>query len=135
MQLRLALIVASVANAVAGVGLASLWDGLRHDNGMPLVVLFVALSLFVQGAFTIGHLRGLWKHWRIPSFHLFVAGELVAALVGGLAILQGVLYNLHPTNGDYELGSVLAATLVTTQAAIGLIYVARSAEFTVRRNA
>jgi len=50
---------------------------------MPLVVLFVALSLFVQGAFTIGHLRGLWKHWRIPSFHLLVAGELAAALVGG----------------------------------------------------
>jgi hypothetical protein len=102
---------------------------------MPIVVLFVALSLFVQGAFTIGHLRGLWKQWRLPSFHLFVAGELAAALVGGLAIMQGVLYSLRPINGDYELGPLLAATFATTQATIGLIYAARSAEFTVRRNA
>lgn len=100
-----------------------------------MVVLLVALSLFVQGAFTIGHLRGLWKRWRLPSFALFLKGELAAALLGGLAILQRVVYTLHPAQGDYELGALLAATFVTTQATIGLIYVARSAEFSVRRNA
>lgn len=132
---RLALTVASAANAVAGATLASMWFRFRHDDGMPVVVLFVALSLFIQGAFSLGHLRGLWKRWGIPSFLLFVAGESAAALVGGVAILQGVLYNLHPVNGDYELGPLLAATLMTTQATIGLVYAASRWEPAQRRNA
>jgi hypothetical protein len=126
---RLALILASIANIAAGLGLAGLWLKFRHDSGMPLVVLFVALSLVIQGGFTLGHLRGVWKQWRLPSFSLFVAGESAAALVGGLAILQGVIYNLNPTNGDYEFGPLMAATLMTTQATIGLILAARSPEF------
>jgi hypothetical protein len=126
---RIALILTSIANVAAGVGLAGLWFKFRHDEGMPIVVLFVALSLLVQGGFTLGHLRGVWRHWS-----LFVAGESAAALVGGIAILQGVLYNLHPTNGDYEFGPLLAATLMTTQATIGLILAARSGEFGVRKH-
>jgi hypothetical protein len=133
--LRIALILASIANIAAGLGLSGLWFKFRHDSGMPIIVLFVALSLFVQGGFTLGHLRGVWKHWGLPSFSLFVAGEGAAALVGGVAILQGVLYNLRPTNGDYEFGPLLAATLMTTQATIGLIFAARSEEFGVRKNA
>lgn len=134
-MLRLSLIFTSGVNAAAGVGLASLWYKFRHDEGMPIVVLFVALSLFVQGVFTIGQLGGIWKRWRIPSFQLFVIGESAAALVGGMAILQGVIYNLNPINGDYEFGPVLAATLMSTQAAIGLVYAARSGELPLRRNA
>lgn len=134
-MLRLSLIFASAVNAAAGVGLASLWYKFRHNEGMPIVVLFVALSLFVQGVFTIGHLGRLWKRWRIPSFQLFVIGESAAALVGGVAILQGVLYNLRPVNGDYEFGPLLAATLMATQAGIGLVYAARTGEFPLRRNA
>jgi hypothetical protein len=132
---RLSLILASLVNAAAGVGLASLWYQHRHDDGMPIVVLFVALSLFIQGAFTLGHIERLWERWRIPSFQLLVIGEAAAALVGGAAILQGVIYNLRPVNGDYELGPLLAATIMTTQATLGLIYAARSDGFGVRRNA
>jgi hypothetical protein len=134
-MLRIALILASIANVAAGLALGGLWFKFRHDPGMPIVVLFVALSLFVQGGFTLGHVRGLWKRWGLPSFSLFVAGEGAAALVGAVAILQGVIYNLHPTNGDYEFGPLTAATLMTTQATIGLIFAARSGEFGVRRNA
>jgi len=129
------LIATSLANAAGGVALVTLWYKFRHDEGMPIVVLFVALSLFVQCAFTLRHLSGLWKRWRIPSVPLFVPGESAAALVGGVAILQGVLYNLHPINGDYEFGPLLAATFMTTQATIGLVYAARSGEFAVRKNA
>jgi hypothetical protein len=128
--LRITLILASIANIAAGVGLAGLWFKFRHDEGMPIIVLFIALSLFVQGAFTLGHLRGLWRQWN-----LFVAGEGAAALVGGLAIFHGVIYNLNPTNGDYEWGPLMAATLMTTQATLGLIFAARSAEFAVGKNA
>jgi hypothetical protein len=126
---RLALILASIANIAAGLGLGGLWFKFRYDPGMPIVVLFVALSLLIQGGFTLGHLRGVWKQWGLPSFSLFVAGEGAAALVGALAILQGVIYNLNPTNGDYEFGPLMAATLMTTQATIGLIFAARSPEF------
>lgn len=123
-MLRLALILTSVVNFAAGLGLAGLWFKFRNDPGMPIFVLLVGLSLFVQGAFTLGHLRGAWRQW---SF--FAAGECAAALVGGVEILQGVIYNLNPTNGDYEWGPLMAATLMTTQATLGLIYAARSAEF------
>ena len=134
-MLRIALIFTSVANIAAGVALAGVWFKFRNDPGMPIVVLFVAMSLVFQGGFTLGHLRGLWKQLGLPSFSLFVAGESAAALVGGVAILQGVIYNLHPTNGDYELGPLMAATLMTTQATIGLIFAARSGELRVRKNA
>ena len=134
-MLRLALILASIANVAAGLGLGALWFKFRHDPGMPIVVFFVALSLLIQGGFTLGHMRGVWKQWGLPSLSLFVAGEGAAALVGAVAILQGVIYNLHPTNGDYEFGPLLAATLMTTQATIGLIFAARSEEFGVRRSA
>jgi len=133
--LRPTLIVTSIVNVAAGAGLASMWYRFRHDDGMPVIVLFVALSLFIQGAFTLGHLRGLWKRWGIPSFLLFVTGESAAALVGGVAILQGVLYNLRPINGDYEFGPLLAATFMTTQATIGLVSAARSWELPLRGNA
>lgn len=134
-MLRFALLVTSVANTAAGAGLASIWYSFRHDDGMPIIVLFVALSLVIQGTFTLGHLRGLWKRWRFASFQLFVTGESAAALVGGVAILQGVVYNLSPINGDYEFGPLLAATFMATQASLGLIYAARNWEFALRRNA
>ena len=127
---RIALILASIANIAAGIGLGGLWFKFRHDSGMPIVVLFVALSLFIQGGFTLGHVRGLWRQWN-----LFVAGEGAAALIGAVAILQGVIYNLRPINGDYEFGPMTAATLMTIQATIGLIFAARSGEFGVRKNA
>jgi hypothetical protein len=128
--LRIALILASIANIAAGIGLGALWFKFRQDPGMPIVVLFVGLSLLIQGGFTIGHVRGLWRQWN-----LFVAGEGAAAIVGAVAILQGVLYNLHPTNGDYEFGPLMAATLMCTQATIGLIFAAQSGEIGVRKNA
>jgi hypothetical protein len=133
--LRIVLFLSSLANVVAGIGLGALWFKFRHDPGMPIIVLGVALSLVIQGGFTLGHLRGIWKQWGLPSFSLFVAGEGAAALVGAVAILQGVIYNLHPINGDYEFGPVMAATLMTTQATVGLIFAARSGEFGVRKNA
>jgi len=134
-MLRIALILTSIANVAAGIGLGELWFRFRHDSGMPVIVLFVALSLFVQGASTLGYLRGWWERVTLLPFQLFVAGEGAAALVGGVAILQGVLYNLQPTNGDYEFGPMLAATLMTTQATIGLIHAARSGQLGIRKRA
>ena len=134
-MLRIVLFLSSLGNIAAGTGLGALWFKFRNDPGMPIIVLGVALSLVIQGGFTIGHMRGVWKQWGLPSFSLFVAGEGAAALVGAVAILQGVIYNLNPINGDYEFGPLMAATLMTTQATVGLIFAARSGEFGVRKNA
>ncbi|MFL5566771.1 MAG: hypothetical protein ACJ79B_03715 [Gemmatimonadaceae bacterium] len=134
-MVRLSLVLASLVNIAAGIGLGFLWFNFRHDEGMPIIVLLVALSLFVQGGFTIGHLNGLWQRSGLPSFPLFLTGEAAAALIGGIAILQGVLYNLQPVNGDYEFGPLLAATLMSTQATIGLVFAARDPQFGARRKA
>jgi hypothetical protein len=52
-----------------------------------------------------------------------------------VAIFQGVVYNLHPVNGDYEFGPLTAATLMSTHATLGLIFAARSRRFRLRKNA
>jgi hypothetical protein len=127
-MLRAALLVMSLANSAAGIALGSLYFG-RHDSGMPLVVLFVALSLLVQGGFTIGYLAGLWRRWQSASAQLFVVGEFAAGLVGSVTALQGILYNMHPTNGDYEFGPLTASLFMAVQAGLGLLCVVRSGEF------
>jgi len=45
--LRLVLITTSLVNSLAGLGLAFEWYRYRSDEGMPIVVLFVALSLVI----------------------------------------------------------------------------------------
>jgi hypothetical protein len=128
-MLRAALLVMSLANSAAGIVLGSLYFRYNHDDGMPIIVLFVALSLLVQGGFTIGYLAGLWRRWQSASAQLFVIGEFAAGLVGSVTALQGILYNIHPTNGDYEFGPLMASVLMTAQAVLGLLYVIRSGEF------
>lgn len=128
-MLRAALLVMSLANSATGIALASLYFRLRANEGMPLLVLFVALSLLVQGGFTLGYLAGLWRRWQSPSAQLFVIGEFAALLVGSVTTLQGILYNVHPTNGDYEFGPLMASAFMTVQAVLGLLYMIRSGEF------
>ena len=60
--------------------------------------------------------------------------ELALASVANV-VAGAVLYNLQPLNGDYEIGPLLAATFMTTQAILGLVYAARNWELAVRRNA
>ena len=128
-MLRAALLVMSLANSAAGIVIGSLYFQYRGDPGMPVIVLLVALSLLVQGGFTIGYLAGLWRRWQSPAAQLFVIGEFAAVLIGSVTALQGILYNLRPTNGDYEFGPMTAAILMTVQAVLGLLYIVRSGEF------
>ncbi len=121
-MLYLVLFLASLANVVAGLGLAGLYFRFRGGGGVPVIVLLIAVSLFVQGAFTIGYVRGWWRQLGDRATQLFVAGESAAALVGTLGTLQGNLYNLNPRNGDYEYGPLTAALLIGMHAALGLFY-------------
>lgn len=134
-MLRISLFVVSAANIAAGAGLTGVYLRTRSGGGVPFVVLLIALSLFVQGAFTVGHLRRWWARFGERAAQLFVAGESAAALVGILGTLQGILYNLHPINGDQEFGPLMAAALFATHAVIGLTYAARNEAFKVREPA
>jgi hypothetical protein len=125
-MLRAALLLTSLANSAAGVALGALYFQYQGLDGMPLVVLFVAVALFIQGAYTIGYLAGMWRRWRNLDTQLFVAGEFAAALVGSIATVQAILYNLHPKNGDFEFGPLIAAVLMTVQAFAGLLYAVRA---------
>lgn len=133
-MLRTVLFVTSVANMAAGLGLAGLYFRFSGEGGVPFVVLLVALSLLLQGGFTIGYLRGLWSSLWDNAAALFVAGEWAAALVGAFGTLQGILYNLNPRNGDFEFGPLMAAFLIGTHAAVGLLYAARTEPRAARSN-
>lgn len=131
-MLRISLLVVSLSNVVAGLGLAGAYFRFRGGGGVPFVVLVIALSLFVQGAFTIGYLRDWWKQWGALGTQLFVAGESAAVLAGTIGTIQGILYNLHPRNGDQEFGPLMVAILIGTQAALGLVYAARNGDISRR---
>lgn len=125
-MLGIALFFLSLANVAAGLGLAGLYFRFRGGGGVPVVVLLIALSLVVQGGFTIGYMRDWWKQLGEGARWLFVAGESAAALVGTLGTIQGILYYLHPRNGDQEFGPLMAAMLIGAQGAVGLVYAARN---------
>lgn len=131
-MLRISLFVTSAVNIAAGVLLASLYV-IDTTGGVPLVVFLIGFSMFVQGAFTVGYLRDWWRDFGEGAPQLFVAGECAAALVGTLGTLQGILYNLHPVNGDQEFGPLMAAALIGTHAVLGLIYAARNEKFPARQ--
>jgi hypothetical protein len=122
---RPALLVTSLANSAAGVCLGSLYFQYQ-SNGMPLLVLVTGVVLFLQGAYTLAYLAGLLRSWKTLDTQVFVAGEFAAALVGSIATVQGILYNLHPINGDFEFGPLIAAILLTMQAVAGLLYALRA---------
>lgn len=133
--LRLALLLASIVNLSAGLGLTGLYLGRRSVNDLPILVLVVGLSLFVQGFYTIGYLRGWWARLGERATQLFVAGQCLAALAGALETVHGILYNLHPVNGDQEFGPLTAAILLGTQAVLALILVSREETQPVRGRA
>lgn len=94
-MLRTALFLASAFNVAAALGLAGLYFTFASAGGVPLIVLGIAATLFVQGAFTVGYLQGWWSQLGDKATQLFVAGEVAAILVGSLGTIQGILYNLH----------------------------------------
>ena len=132
-MLRLALFLTSAVNLAFGLGLTGVYLRLRSAADLPIMVLVVGLSLFVQGAYTIGYLRGWWSRFGERATQLFVAGQCVAALAGALETVHGILYNLQPVNRDQEFGPLTAALLMGTQAILGLVFAARNERQPVSR--
>jgi hypothetical protein len=121
-MLKIALYTLSLLNTGFGLFLSGAFLFANRDGGIPLVAFLVGVALVVQGAYTIGYAGGVFDDLHELGTQLFVAGQTLSVLAGGLAAVQGYLYNLHPRNGDYEFGPMGLGVFMAVQAIVGLFY-------------
>jgi hypothetical protein len=121
-MLKTALLVLSIINAGFGLFLAGAYFFDNSDGGIPAIVLLTGMALILQGGYTTAYIGGALDEWRTFATQLFASGETVSILAGGLAAVQGFLYNLHPRNGDYEFGPMGLGIFMAAQAIVGLVY-------------
>jgi hypothetical protein len=120
-MLRVLLTILSLLNALVGAALAAY--AMRVQEIDPLMV---GLALFLQGTYTLVYPKVLQPRSNHLFRMLFVGGHGAAGLVGGLDFLSGVLYNLHPRNGDVELVPVAMGFFMFILAATALLYDSRT---------
>ena len=125
-MLKTALYLLSIINAGFGLFLTGAYFFANSDDGIPLIALLTGIALIIQGAYTIAYANGALSDWKQRATQLFVSGETASILAGGLAAIQGFFYNLHPRNGDYELGPMSLGIFMAVQAIVGLIYASSS---------
>jgi len=63
LMLRLLVMLASIANCAGGLVLMGTWATMWQH--VPPIVLFIGVSLLIQGAYTILYLRGDLDRWEI----------------------------------------------------------------------
>ncbi|HXG71930.1 MAG TPA: hypothetical protein VNJ04_15080 [Gemmatimonadaceae bacterium] len=123
------LTLVSFANAAAGLVLIGMWIigmwivGTGH---VPVVVVFIGISLLVQGVYTVAYLRGALRKWGDLATGALFAGQALAACVGGIGLVESVTQNINPPNGDVEMGPVLAGLLMLGQALLTLFHLLAS---------
>ena len=124
---KIALLACSTLNALCGLALMGAFL-LVPAAGLPLIAFLTGLALCVQGAFTLAYLSSLLSPWHARATAALIAGEAASILAGGLAVANGVLYNLHPRNGDFEFFPMSLGVLMITQAALALLYASQRGE-------
>ncbi|HKG90449.1 MAG TPA: hypothetical protein VKA84_01080 [Gemmatimonadaceae bacterium] len=95
-----------------------------RGEGPFWIMLLTGLALVAQGGYTLLY-AWAWRPYQAlsrPMTRLLAGGQLAALAVGNAAFLQGVLYNLHPRNGDHEFLPMTAGALMAAQAAAALGY-------------
>jgi hypothetical protein len=117
-MLKTLVILASIANCAGGLVLIFTWATMSQR--VPVIVLFIGLSLLIQGGFTILYLRGDLNSWGGLATGALFAGEGLAACVGTGGLIQGVIHNIN--NADMEMAPVLAGLLMLVQALLALLY-------------
>lgn len=123
-MLKTALISLSMIVCAFGLFLTGAYFFDNPDGGIPMIALFTGLALMIQGGFTIGWVGGAFDPWKEWARQLFVSGEVASVLAGGLAAVQGFLYNMHPRNGDFEFAPMMLGVFMAAQAITGLMYAA-----------
>lgn len=110
--------VASLANTAGGIVLILTWAGMSQR--VPIIVLFIGLSLLIQGIYTLLYLRGSFDRWGELATGAFFAGEGLAGFVGLGGLIAGVIHNIQ--NADMEMAPVLAGLLMAAHALLALFY-------------
>jgi hypothetical protein len=117
-MLKTLVILASIANCAGGLVLIFTWATMSQR--VPIIVLFIGLSLLTQGGFTVLYLRGDLDSWGGLATGALFAGEGLAACVGAGGLIQGIIHNIN--NADMEMAPVLAGLLMLVQALLALLY-------------
>jgi hypothetical protein len=117
-MLKMLVILASIANCAGGLVLIFTWATMSQR--VPVIVLFIGVSLLIQGGYTILYLRGDLDGWGSLATGALFAGEGLAACVGAGGLIQGVIHNIN--NADMEMAPVLAGLLMLVQALLALLY-------------
>ena len=118
------LTLASFANAAAGLVLIGIWIiGWGHA---PVVVVFIGISLLVQGVYTLAYLRGALRKWGDLATGALFAGQALSACVGGVGLIESAAQNINAPNGDVEMAPVLAGLIMLGQALLTLFHLLAS---------
>ena len=117
-MLKFVVMSASIANCAGGIVLIATW-GLMSER-VPIVVLFIGLSLLIQGAYTLLYIHGELEPWGDLATGAFFAGEGLSACVGLAMLAMGSTHNLQ--HDDMEMAPVLAGLLMLVQAILALLY-------------
>jgi len=117
-MLKRLLLLASVANCAGGLVLIATWGAMSQR--VPIIVLFIGLSLLIQGAYTVLYPRGALDRWGDLATGALFAGEGLAGFVGLGGLIEGIVHNMQ--NADMEMAPVLAGLLMCTQALLALFY-------------
>jgi hypothetical protein len=118
LMLRLLVMLASIANCAGGLVLIATWATMWQH--VPIIVLFIGISLLIQGAYTILYLRGDLDRWGDLATGALFAGEGLSAVVGAGGLIQSIVHNIN--NADMEMAPVLAGLLMLVQAVLALFY-------------
>jgi hypothetical protein len=116
--LKLLVMLASVANCAGGLVLIATWATMWQR--VPIIVLFIGVALFIQGAYTILYLHGDLDPWADLATGALFAGEGLAACVGAAGLFQGIVHNVN--HADQEMAPVLAGLLMLVQAVLALLF-------------
>lgn len=117
-MLKTLVILASIANCAGGLVLIFTWATMSQR--VPVIVLFIGMSLLIQGGYTILYLHGDLDRWGNLATGALFAGEGLSACVGAGGLIQGILHNIN--TADVEMAPVLAGLLMLVQALLALLY-------------
>jgi hypothetical protein len=129
-MLKTLVILASIANCAGGLVLIFTWATMSQR--VPTIVLFIGLSLLIQGGYTILYLRGDLDNWGGLATGALLAGEGLSACVGAGGLIQGIVHNIN--NADMEMAPVLAGLLMLVQALLALLYLFLTGQLRPRVN-
>jgi hypothetical protein len=129
-MLRLLVMLASFANCAGGLVLMGTWATMWQR--VPLIVLFIGVSLLIQGGYTILYLHGDLERWGGIATGALFAGEGISACVGAGGLVQGIIHNMN--TADLEMAPVLAGLLMLVQAVLALLFLLLSDRLRPRIN-